>query len=77
MALTGKKALLVWCQRAVEGYRQVRIENFSSSWRDGLAFCAILHRYYPALMCVTVEYAEWTVLTRLCPQTRHGHALAV
>ena len=41
----GAKALEVWCQRASQGYPGVDVCNMSSSWRDGLAFCAIIHRY--------------------------------
>jgi hypothetical protein len=52
MALTGKAALLAWAQRAVEGYPDVVVRDFSASWRSGLAFCAILNRYKPDLLCV-------------------------
>uniref|UniRef100_A0A5K3FIX6 Calponin-homology (CH) domain-containing protein n=1 Tax=Mesocestoides corti TaxID=53468 RepID=A0A5K3FIX6_MESCO len=46
---TGSKrnALLRWCQGRVAGYRVVEITNFSSSWNDGLALCALLHTYVP------------------------------
>lgn len=40
-----RNALLKWCQNKTVGYRNIDITNFSSSWNDGLAFCAILHSY--------------------------------
>ncbi|XP_075417124.1 cytospin-B isoform X3 [Tenrec ecaudatus] len=43
-----RNALLKWCQRKTEGYANIDITNFSSSWSDGLAFCALLHTYLPA-----------------------------
>ncbi|XP_043796908.1 cytospin-A-like isoform X7 [Apis laboriosa] len=42
-----RNALLKWCQNKTMGYRNIDITNFSSSWNDGLAFCAILHSYLP------------------------------
>ncbi|XP_072496125.1 cytospin-B isoform X6 [Notamacropus eugenii] len=43
-----RNALLKWCQKKTEGYPNIDITNFSSSWSDGLAFCALLHTYLPA-----------------------------
>ncbi|XP_054166378.1 cytospin-A-like [Oppia nitens] len=40
-----RNALLKWCQNRTVGYKDIDITNFSSSWNDGLAFCAILHTY--------------------------------
>lgn len=42
-----RNALLKWCQNKTVGYRNIDITNFSSSWNDGLALCAILHTYLP------------------------------
>lgn len=42
-----RNALLKWCQNKTMGYRNIDITNFSSSWNDGLALCAILHSYLP------------------------------
>ncbi|XP_053952097.1 cytospin-A isoform X1 [Anastrepha ludens] len=42
-----RNALLKWCQNKTVGYRNIDITNFSSSWNDGLALCAILHSYLP------------------------------
>ncbi|KAG5283973.1 hypothetical protein AALO_G00021560 [Alosa alosa] len=43
-----RNALLKWCQKKTEGYPNIDMTNFSSSWSDGLAFCALLHSYLPA-----------------------------
>lgn len=42
-----RNALLKWCQQKTITYSDVDITNFSSSWNDGLAFCALLHSYLP------------------------------
>lgn len=40
-----RNALLKWCQQKTLGYNNIDITNFSSSWNDGLALCALLHSY--------------------------------
>ncbi|XP_070204422.1 cytospin-A-like isoform X3 [Littorina saxatilis] len=42
-----RNALLKWCQQKTMSYNGVDITNFSSSWNDGLAFCALMHGYLP------------------------------
>ncbi|XP_029965600.1 smoothelin-like protein 1 [Salarias fasciatus] len=42
-----RNSLLRWCQSRTQGYKNIEITNFSSSWEDGLAFCAIYHTYLP------------------------------
>ncbi|XP_071403276.1 EH domain-binding protein 1-like protein 1 [Centroberyx affinis] len=45
--VTSSQSLLEWCQEVTQGHKGLRITNFSTSWRNGLAFCAILHHFYP------------------------------
>ncbi|XP_041654013.1 smoothelin-like 1 [Cheilinus undulatus] len=42
-----KQKMLQWCRNKTRKYEGVNIENFSSSWCDGLAFCALIHRFFP------------------------------
>lgn len=43
--MTAKEKLLLWSQRMVEGYQGLRCDNFTSSWRDGKLFNAIIHKH--------------------------------
>jgi len=42
-----RNALIKWCQERMIDYKDIDIKNFSSSWNDGLAFCALLHSFMP------------------------------
>ncbi|XP_073514384.1 F-actin-monooxygenase MICAL2 isoform X8 [Phyllobates terribilis] len=42
--------LLTWCQKQTEGYRNVHVTNLTSSWKSGLALCAIIHHFRPDLL---------------------------
>ncbi|XP_037936521.1 mucin-5AC isoform X9 [Teleopsis dalmanni] len=66
-AATVKDQLLQWCQMKTKEYENVQITNFSTSWSDGLAFCALIHHFLPDAF----DYSKLTPQTR-----RHNFELA-
>ncbi|XP_051820299.1 EH domain-binding protein 1-like protein 1 isoform X2 [Antechinus flavipes] len=45
--VSSSQSLLEWCQEVTAAYPGVRVTNFTTSWRNGLAFCALLHYFHP------------------------------
>ncbi|XP_077298792.1 uncharacterized protein LOC143920004 [Arctopsyche grandis] len=62
-----KERLLQWCRDKTQDYENVKLDNFSTSWSDGLAFCALIHHFLP-------EEFDFTKLT--AQQRRHNFTLA-
>ncbi|XP_026823551.1 dystrophin isoform X9 [Ooceraea biroi] len=62
-----EKTLLAWCRQNSQNYPGVDIKNFTTSWSDGLAFNAILHRWKSHLF-------DFNNIARKHPNARLDHA---
>ncbi|XP_069372539.1 plectin a isoform X32 [Paralichthys olivaceus] len=56
--MTAKEKLLLWSQRMVEGYQGLRCDNFTTNWRDGKLFNAIIHKHRPTLIDMDQVYRQ-------------------
>ncbi|KDO23896.1 hypothetical protein SPRG_10041 [Saprolegnia parasitica CBS 223.65] len=74
--VSGKDGLLLWCKRSLADYPTVDVTNFTSSWTNGLAFCALIHKHYPNLLdfeSLSPENAEHNVsLAFTLAETKFG-----
>ncbi|XP_075410547.1 utrophin isoform X2 [Tenrec ecaudatus] len=62
-----EKILLSWVRQSTRPYGQVNVLNFTTSWTDGLAFNALLHRHKPDLF-------SWDRVAQMSPIERLEHA---
>ncbi|XP_033125074.1 dystrophin-like isoform X4 [Anneissia japonica] len=62
-----EKTVLAWCKKNTEGYLNVDITNFTTSWTDGLAFCALIHKFRP-------DQLDYNAMLKNTPESRLQHA---
>ncbi|NWW77461.1 UTRO protein, partial [Climacteris rufus] len=65
-----EKILLSWVRQSTRPYSQVNVLNFTTSWADGLAFNAVIHRHKPELF-------SWDKVTRMSPVERLENAFNI
>ncbi|XP_006024299.1 utrophin isoform X2 [Alligator sinensis] len=65
-----EKILLSWVRQSTRPYSQVNVLNFTTSWTDGLAFNAVIHRHKPELF-------SWDRVTKMSPVERLEHAFSI
>ncbi|ERL86810.1 hypothetical protein D910_04214 [Dendroctonus ponderosae] len=46
----GGQDLLEWCKEMTKDYSGVKVTNLTTSWRNGMAFCALIHHFNPELI---------------------------
>ncbi|KAK7887153.1 hypothetical protein WMY93_026774 [Mugilogobius chulae] len=56
--MSAKEKLLLWSQRMTDGYQGIRCDNFTTSWRDGKLFNAVIHKHYPRLIDMGKVYRQ-------------------
>eukprot|EP00063_Salmo_salar_P048903 XP_014023738.1 PREDICTED: plectin-like isoform X32 [Salmo salar] len=59
--MSAKEKLLLWSQRMVDGYQGIRCDNFTTSWRDGKLFNAVIHKHQPRLIDMSKVYRQTNV----------------
>ncbi|NWS95132.1 UTRO protein, partial [Mionectes macconnelli] len=65
-----EKILLSWVRQSTRPYSQVNVLNFTTSWADGLAFNAVIHRHKPELF-------SWDKVLNMAPVERLENAFSI